>query len=328
MTDALEVRPYRPGDEVEINAGFARVFGGSRQLDEWRWKFPQGLGRSAILVARDDTGRIPIHYAAIPVNLQIDGRTIVAGQAVDVYSEHRRSLARRGPFVRFVHTFHEVFGDAGDLSLLYGFPGTRHVRLGVRLLRYRGPRDVRFFAHDLRGPERDEPGSRWPAPGVHRLHRGFDASWTDELWLRARRRYPVAVCRDASWIGRRFHGRPGVEYLHLRLERRGEPAALAVVRIHEGVVHWADLVWDGRREAALEALSREVSRIGRVAEADAAHLWLDGDPVARGVLERCGWIPRREPHELQRVGVSYRPGLDAADVCRRLYVTMGDADLI
>lgn len=327
MTDALTVRPYRPGDEIEINAGFNRVFGVSRGLEAWRWKFPPGLGRSTILVAEDPSGRIPIHYAAIPVTLQIDGRRVLAGQAVDVYSEHRRSLARRGPFVRFVHEFHEVFGDAGHLSLLYGFPGTRHVRLGVRLLRYCSPRDVRFFARDLRDSKAREAGVPRPFRGL-RLHHGFDAPWTDRLWHRAQARYPVAVCRDATWIGRRFHDRPGVDYVHLRIEHRGRPAALAVVRVHEGVVHWAELVWEGRRAAALEALSREVCRLGRGAGADAAHLWLDGDPPARGILERCGWIARPEPRGLQRVGVPYRPSLDAADVCRRMYVTMGDADLI
>ena len=51
MNEPVEIRAYRPGDEVGLTAGYNKVFLGAgqakaRSLEHWRWKFrdnPTGL---------------------------------------------------------------------------------------------------------------------------------------------------------------------------------------------------------------------------------------------------------------------------------------------
>ena len=321
MPRELTVTPYRPGDETAINRGFARVFGVERPLDDWRWKFPDEDGGRRILTLRDPAGEVAAHFAALPVPLSIDGRLLRAGQVVDVYSDRRAGLARRGPFVRLVHEFYRRHGGEHDLPLIYGFPGERHFRLGVLALGYSPPRPVRFFSRDL---------ATAPPPSRLRprhLREGLDGEAADTLWRRAARRYPVAVVRDGARLGRRFAGRPGIDYHHLWVTEGGEPAAWAVVRAMEDRLSWADLVWDGR-PAALERLARAIEEHGRRRSLPAGHLWLDGDPEAERLLAGLGWVERPEPQGICLGAVSFISDLSAAELCRRLYVTMADADLV
>lgn len=329
MTAKATLRPYRPGDEDAINRGFTRVFGVPRSVEEWRWKFPaevEGVpGGRRILWLEDGTGEAAAHFAVQPVPLEIDGRTVPAGQAVDIYSDRRQGLARQGPFVRLVRAFYARYGGPEGLALLYGFPGHRHFRLGTRLLGYSPPRPVGFWRRDFRVTA---PGGRstW---GIA-VEEGFEREAWDRLWDRCRGRYPVAARRDGAWAARRFTGRPGVEYVHLRVRRRGgtDPVAVAVLREGDGDLSWADLVWDGRREADLAALDRAVEGVAREQGLGRGHLWLDGDPAAQRVLGARGWVPAREPLDLSLGAVALTDGIRAADVARRLYVTMGDADLV
>lgn len=325
----VRIRRYRPGDGPAINRGFERVFGKTREIEEWEWKFPVGEREETILVAEED-GEVLAHFAAVPVSLQVDGRRIRAGQVVDVYS-----VRRQGLFLRLVDRFYEELCGPGRLELIYGFPGQRHFRLGVRRLRYSEPVPVGFWSR------RVEPGDRsLGRPG--RALRGGWRAWAsgvtlgeavapaavDRLWARASSRLPVCAVRDRVWIGRRFADRPGVDYLHRGVRRRGEPAALAVLRLEGSLLHWAELVWDGEDRRTLRELDAEVDRIARRAGARECRLWLAGDPVAEAVLEERGWRPGTEPQDLHLGAVSFLADLDPLAVCRRLYLTMGDADLV
>jgi len=337
----VRIRRYRPGDGPAINRGFERVFGKTRGIEEWEWKFPPDGRETTILIA-EEAGKVLAHFAAVPVSLQVDGRPIRAGQVVDVYS-----VRRQGLFLRLVDRFYEEVCGPGRLELIYGFPGQRHFRLGVRRLRYSEPVPVGFWSRRVEprrepgvGPE-GEPGARaGRRPG--RALRGRWRAWVsgvtlgeavapaevDRLWARASSRLPVCAVRDRVWIGRRFADRPGVDYLHRTVRRRGEPAALAVLRLEGPLLHWAELVWDGEDRRALRELDAEVDRVARRAGARECRLWLAGDPVAEAVLEERGWRPGTEPQDLHLGAVSFLADLDPLAVCRRLYLTMGDADLV
>lgn len=278
--EAVRIRRYRPGDGPAINRGFERIFGKARELDDWEWKFPVGERENTILIAEED-GEVLAHFAAIPVSLRVEGRRIRAGQVVDVYS-----VRRQGLFLRLVDRFYEELCGPGGLELIYGFPGERHFRLGVRRLRYSEPVPVRFWSRRVQpevGPA-DHRGRQilrklrrgWGAraSGVS-VRRGFDPALVDRLWERASPRFPVCAVRDRTWIEHRFVDRPGVEYLHRTIWRGGEPAALAVLRLEAG-----------------------------------------------------GWRAGTEPQDLHLGAVSFLPDLDPLEVCRRLYLTMGDADLV
>jgi len=333
LDQRVRIRTYREGDGPAICRGFERVFGQPRTREEWAWKHPPATRGETVMIAERD-GEVLAHFAALPVSLRVDGRTVRAGQAVDVYSTRRP-----GVFLRLVDRFYAELCGPGRLELLYGFPGDRHFRLGVRRLRYSQPVPVPFWTRTLgsrdpgtglgTGEGRRSALRRW-AGRLRRggVSRGFNQAAVEDLWRRAAARYPVAAVRDRGWIGRRFVGRPAVDYRHLLVQHRGRCAALAVVRVADGVLHWAELVWDGRQPETLAALDDEAIAVAREAGVSECRLWLGRDPAAEAVLESQGWRRATEPQDLHVGAVSFLPDLDALEVCRRLYLTMGDADLV
>lgn len=327
----VRIRRYRPGDGPAVNRGFERVFGKARDLEEWEWKFPADEREETILIA-EEHGEVLAHFAAIPVALQVDGRRVRGGQVVDVFS-----VRRQGLFLRLVDRFYEELCGPGRLELIYGFPGDRHFRLGVRKLRYSDPVPVGFWSRRA-GSEPDAGRDRglgrklrqtwrtWTS-GVT-LRRALEPAAVDRLWQRVSSRHPVCAVRDREWIERRFTSRPGESYVHLGVRRRGQPAALAVLRAEGSILHWAELVWDGEDRGTLRELDAEVDRIARRSGARECRLWLAGDPEAEAVLRERGWRLGTEPQGLHLGAVSFLPDLDPLSVCRRLYLTMGDADLV
>lgn len=332
--DAVEIRPYRPGDEAAIEEGFRRVFGVERPAGEWGWKFPpaaeEGGRRVTIATAG---GEVVAHMAAQPVRFAFDGRHLLAGHVVDAYSRSRAGLARRGVFARTVDAFFAAHGGAGGLAFVYGFPGTRHMRLGRQVLGYVEPRPVPYREKEL-----GAAGAAPPRPRLaHRLRRllsglrveeGLHPAALDDLWRRAAPRYPVAALRDGRRAAVRFAGRPGVDYLHLVARRRGRPAAWAAARLDGDVLRWADLVWDGASPAALAALDEALAARALAAGCRRGELWLGGDPAAEAVLAACGWRAAPHPQRLEMSAVGFLPDLDAVSVVRRAYVTLADSDLV
>lgn len=329
-SDGVSIRRYREGDGPAIVRGFERIFGQPRTLEEWAWKLPRQDRERTVMVAERNR-EVLAHFAAIPVRLQVDGRRVQAGQVVDVYSTRRQGL-----FVRLVDRYYEELCGPGRLELVYGFPGTRHFALGVQRLRYSEPEPVPFHVRSVRREERHRRRISWlswaPWRSAPSVREGVDPAAAEWLWQRSAVRYPVTAVRDRGWIERRFTGRPGVEYRHLAAWHRGRPAALAVVRVMEDVTdrvaHWAELVWDGESPRTLAALDAAVGELADREGASEARLWLGGDPEAEAVLAERGWRRAPEPKGLHLGAVSFLPDLDAAEVCRRLVVTMGDADLV
>ena len=69
--EAIEIRPYQPGDEDSIVEGWNAVFPAQdglaeRDLAYWRWQFEQNtLARTEVAVAIAG-GRVVGQYAAVP----------------------------------------------------------------------------------------------------------------------------------------------------------------------------------------------------------------------------------------------------------------------
>jgi hypothetical protein len=313
------IRPFLDGDEDAINEGFNRVFGLDRPISEWRWKFPGVPEGRWIMLAEDAGGRLLAHYGAYPMRVQVGDLVVRAGQPVDVYStpEARRTKV----FTHCYRAFIEAFGNRDDLPLMYGFPGGVHYEMGLTQLEYEPMGSVGYWRRTV------GRGGRVWLPR-YRVVRGFDADALDELWARARARYQVAGIRDASWLGRRFTGRPGVEYVSLTVKRKTRAVASAIVRVLGARLLWADLVWDGEDPRALVELDRAADAVGVRSGCPEAELWLRGDDEAAACLARLGWSTRPHPEDLQMVARAFHPDLDLGDIARRVYLTMGDSDLV
>ena len=312
-------RPYRTGDEIAVNAGFNEVFGLSRSLDEWRWKFPERPEGRWIMLAVDPDGRVLAHYAAVAMQFQFGREQVRAGQIVDAYS--RTEVRGTRVFSSCYERFIEAFGTPVGLPLMFGFPGRKHYEMGLKALKYVPIGSVPYWLRE----------SRWRPSFAGRrfeIRHGFDALAVDDLWRRAAERYDVAAVRDSSWFARRYGGRPAVEYAHLSAWRNGRAQAWAVARADAGTLRWAELVWDGESAGALVAIDRALVRLARRLTCTNLELWFGGDPAAERTLGRLGWARRPCPQDMLLVARTFDTRVDLNRMQRSLYLTMGDADLI
>lgn len=320
-TAGIEIRAWRPGDELAILAGFRAAFGVERTVEEWLWSFPPVGGRRTVEVAVDAAGELVAQYAAIPVAFQHQGRGLLAGQVVDVFTRRKAGLfRRRGLLTRTIESFIERYCGEGRLELLYGFPSLRAAALGRATEVYPIDAGVRRFRAAV---ER----RRAPLGWRRSLERGFSRASLDALWRAAAPRYPLAAIRDAEWFLRRFERRPRREYLQLGVRRAGRARAWGVLAPGGARARWADLVWDGADPADLALLAGEMRRLAARAGAAEVELWLSGDAEAGAALADLGWSAEEHP-EVRLVARSFVPRLAHREIVERLYVTLADSDLV
>ncbi len=319
MTSEVVIRPYEEGDEVGINAGFNRAFNTTRALEDWHWKYPAEPEGRWIMVAVAEDGGVVAYYGAVPSRFRCGEVTVRAGQITDVYAVPE--VQGRHIFTRCYEAFIERFGNARDLPLMYGFPGGRHLLMGLKALKYVLLPPV---------PAYRRPAHRrhhWPSWRL-RLRRGFDRGAVDALWERAASRYPWGNLRNGAWLERRFTGRPGVAYRHLSVWRGETPCAWGVAREMAGKLMWAELIWDGEDPASLARLARAMEREAVELSCPKIELWLRGDPPAEAVLRDEGFASVPHPLDLQMVARSFREEVDLGLLGRELYLTAGDTDLV
>ncbi len=324
----LVIRPFRPGDERDVNRGFNEVFSCDRPLEEWSWKFPVEPDGRFIMLAELD-GRVVAQYAGLPVQFRIDDAQWTATQIVDVFATRaaRGPLGRKGIWVRTVDEYFDVFGRSGRAPLLFGFPGRRHRRLGILQLGYDSmdPQPINYLVRRSPGPS---------AVGRRLLYRAeLGRDWEprlDSLWRRVRHQYPVAIVRDARHALRRFAGHPAVRYHRFLIFPRlsSEPVAFAVFRSDDDRVRWADLVWDHSHPGALDLLVHLSGRLAAQTGCESEELWLNGDEVGQARLIRRGFGVAPEPDDLVMVARAFDPAVDLVAVAQGVYLTMGDSDLV
>lgn len=303
-----------------INDAFNRVNGLQRTLAEWHWKFSaEGDGRWIMLASLPETG-IVAQFAAIPTRVRVGGKPFLAGQNVDAFCLRRQDLVQGRVFERTAREFYREFAGSDQLAFLYGFPGSRHLRLGRKRLGYATPRPVAYWLREVHRVAGWRPWSR--------VEQRFDGAATDELWQRAAGRYESGVVRDARWVERRYVSHPSNRYSYFTAWRKGAPRARGVVRLEGEVVRWTELVWDGEEASDLCALDRALVAFGARHGAHHISTWLDDAASEAEVLTARGWERRPHPESLHFTTVSLSPSLESDDLCRQFRFAMGDSDLV
>ena len=140
----------------------------------------------------------------------------------------------------------------------------------------------------------------------------------------------MAVVRDADHALRRLAGRPGVRYHRFLVFPRFSfrAAAYAAFRTDGSRVRWVDLVWDHHHPGALELVGHLSAGLVAQTGAEVEELWLNGDVEGQERLERLGFVEEPEPGKLVMVARAFDPGVDLAAMAEKIYITMGDSDLV
>ncbi|MDA0373574.1 MAG: hypothetical protein O2865_07295 [Planctomycetota bacterium] len=272
MTErSYEIRPYRPGDEPSILAGFNRVFRevcGEGYVDRdrafWSWEFEQNPAGHRIQVAVTPDGEVAAHYAGVPQVCDTAFGEKVFVHAVDsfVLQEHRAGLKRPGLFVNTARPWFDACRDAGD-ALVYGYPVRVAERIGERYLGYTHVRVVDYLCRAATAGSDAIPGD----VDVARVH-AIPAD-VDELYAAMAAARSCLVRRDLHYLDWRYampNGSSPVYEFHAA-RRDGRLVGFVVLRPDHGLVpdactiaDWLCMPGDEDAHAALVATATGVAR--------------------------------------------------------------------
>jgi GNAT superfamily N-acetyltransferase len=213
MSDAITIRPYRPGDEAGLLAGHNRTFTPHRSMAHWLWKFRDNpTGQVHVMLADHERDGIVGAYVTLPVRVLVAGQERLAGQCIDLYvlPEHRRHGPRPGLFVNLALAHYERWGGTGadQNSFHYGWPIATW-RIGQKYLRYEMVRDWDFLFAQV------PPGGFAPRAVPAGLEVRSVARFgpcVDALWDRMRGASQLAIVRDSRYLNWRFADAHDVRY--------------------------------------------------------------------------------------------------------------------
>lgn len=359
-TPDWDVRPYRPGDEEQLVALYARVFGRPRSLAYWCWKLK---GRDApfetVWVAVTDAGQIIGQYGGIPLRVQLHGQVYPAVHAVEAMTDP--TFRRQGMLTRLGSAAHAGWATAGQVAVL-GLPneqwGTRNRALGYTTLfplawlrfplhiervvaqRGRVPGPLVGPATALgtvgsgvwRGMARRTLRRQQQGAGITVEPITGPSPAFDQLWPTLAGQYAHFVVRDSAWVQWRFVAAPEQDYRVLLARAGGHPAGyLAYRRVvaPERVTGYiadlfvapdGDAVTAALLEAALDDLSAQ--GVGMVLASGAP-----GSALYRR-LRGLGFLPVQLPFNFEWVPLA--PPADPATLAdpAAWHLTVGDFDVV
>lgn len=209
MTEPVEIRAYREGDEHGILTSYNQVFPTTdgqikpRDLAHWYWKFrdnPSGLIQ--ITVAEHQEHGIVGSYPVLPLRMILDGERRICAQAVDlvVLPQFRRYGERPGLFVHLGKRNQEIWGGAGKTEFHYGW-AVPAWRIGQRYLGYENIRDWNFLFREANADGIPARASS-ETLAVRQVER-FGAD-VDALWQRLEAGFLCATVRDAAYLNWRY----------------------------------------------------------------------------------------------------------------------------
>jgi len=118
-----------PADGGEINELFARAYGRSRTMEQWRWEFTGLPGNGPVLWGARAGRRLVGHYALIPVPMSFFGQALRSAKAESAMVDP--DYRGRGICSRLVEL---TLQDARErsISTIWGFPNERSFRIMER----------------------------------------------------------------------------------------------------------------------------------------------------------------------------------------------------
>lgn len=316
----VTIREPTKDDWIKIAAGFVEAFGVQRSMAEWQWKYGTNFERVHAQIALDSESNLIAYYGSLIGVTQIDGATHKTFIPMDVYRLKRQGTSEAMVFSALTQDYLKKITDEQKFDVGFGFPGLKHLEIGIKRLGY--PDAVAINALQ----RKPKINKRAKAATTYGLSEQMDTAAVARLWQSARHRYPVAQVRDQVFLEQRFVTHPKADYRYKSLLLGDETQAWAVLRLTVGKLQVVDLIWNGHDDEALRCLDDAIVEEATRQKAKHIEMWLNGDAAANNVLQKAGWATAVPP-ALGFVALSYTPTVDAENVVRRMYLTLGDSDL-
>jgi hypothetical protein len=228
----VEARSFRPGDEELLLAGLeraARASGGGarRELAELRWRYGAAPHGACAAFALDRSAAPAAGVCATRHRVRFEGGDVFWLEVGDLFNDFAQAagLARARALLLAGRVFAETFGGFAPEKhpVMYGTPGRRAHRLGLRHLEWEVLRSENELALDLAGPA-SASGADVSVEEVARFPQDVERAFTG--WAAAR---AAVLVRDAAYLNWRYAERPGARCALALARRGGEPVGHAVL---------------------------------------------------------------------------------------------------
>jgi predicted N-acetyltransferase YhbS len=342
-----EIDRYRPEDRRQVEALYRRVFGpdaADANRLRWDWQYRRNPHVPAegplIWLARESTTVVG-QYAAMPVQLTVNGREIDAAWGMDVMVAPERQ--RQGLGELLFRTWDRHVGASLGLGLSDAsyklfqklhWPDLGPVPCLNKPLSRRGlrrptwPVAVNRFVSAVTLPWIRLVARRRPLHGEVQPIRHFDEGFT-ALWERVKGQFAFAVRRDAAYLNWKYIQAPHVRYGVAALRRDDGPAGYIVYRhVHEPRVRvtlLVDFLTDPEDATGFLTLLRWLDREARAADSDKIRTFAMHEGF-RKLLRKSGYHTSRSTMEfVAKINGAVVPA-GFYDTTDTWHVTLGDSD--
>jgi hypothetical protein len=331
--DGFFIRAYTAGDEDTILPLFNKVFGVTRTMEHWHWKFRDNpYGSHRIAEAFSAEGALVAHYAGYPIPffLSFDtSSTFLSCQIGDTMtspSVRNVGLGKTGLLARIAHYFYAKFGH-GAMPFIYGFNTGNIRKLGTRYLGYEYIDPVTYWTRNLSESPMRRPSfllrllSGLSAEEVH----STNAEW-DDLFRRVAPAYRLLVRRDAEYIKWRYLDCPDRIHRVFAVRKWGRLAGWSVFAVRGDRLIWGDALFDKECPGAVSFLLHNLHE--SFPGIAAVEGWFSRHPAWwEAILKENGFAAGPEPNELTPGFVIFQNGDTRHHLQDSLYYTHGDSDL-
>jgi predicted N-acetyltransferase YhbS len=264
----LSISIPAPEEDREILELLSATFGEARSLEDWRWRYRTGDGRSGLsLIVRDDkTGQVVGHVGASPATAHAWGVAISTAQIHDAMT--RPGWEGRGIFLSAFEAMSKRLREQGCV-FVYSVPNRRSLPIFIRHFDWSRLFDTRQWRCRLSLVEPIERISRSRTlahavnlpflfastlgrqisifmMGLQRKGQAFEVcagmpGGVDEFWRTRCHEENIVFSRDPDWLRWRLDSRPGRPYEYYCLRKQGVLHAVAVGLRQGSVLRLIDL---------------------------------------------------------------------------------------
>ena len=307
------------GYEKELIELFEEVFKGPMSQEFWKWKY-EGVQWRAVCALKD--GKIIAHYNGMARDILYFGKHKRAIQPCDtmVSAKARGGIKTNSPF--FSSTKAWILSNLGlhkEFLLTYGFPNSRHMRLGEKMGLYTEVDQVRQIDWYTKKKDAD------PSIHVELFDYNTEAdARINKLWNSMAEEFKENIIgiRDAQYLRRRYLKHPLIKYqTYLVSDEKGELQGVFVLRIEDKLAAFMDII------APTENFGLIIREATRIAHNEGAQLMRAWIPESRVDLFRhANAIVNKTDIVIPTISIV--KGLDPNEIKGKWFLTYGDTDFM
>ncbi|MBF0276072.1 MAG: GNAT family N-acetyltransferase [Nitrospinae bacterium] len=323
---SFSIKPYQEGDENKILKYFSETFPRKREEAEWNWIYRNTTSGARIMLGWSETGEVAAHYAALINRAILNNEEIFIGNVRDIFTAPHYRGAREGRKLLIVETAQEFF-DAwtgpGKMPFCFGFPNSRHTKLGKLTMNYREFSHWHFCRLELSGYQHQKTGATGKVNQVETFDNRFD-----ELWNKEKNKRSFSPVRDASFLNWRFVNNPSQKYQIWSYSPflSKEVSGYIVVLIRSNEAFLVDFHFPPSLQASCSFWG-EIIDILRWNGIKSVSTWFSSAVKALFLMKELGFTEMQKDPKMEPVFRSFHPNLDEDWCNANFYCTMADSDL-